>query len=212
MNSPSDTPADSHYFTESPTTASKRQQFSIVVGGRELTLVTDAGVFSQHGLDKGTAVLLDTVQKEPTLPFPPGATLCDLGCGTGVIALALAVMYPHCTVIAVDVNERARELCAENATTNGIHNIRVVHPDEVESSVALSLLWSNPPIRIGKEALHSLLDSWLSKLLPTGEARLVVSKNLGADSLTQWLNQQGYPAEKIASSKGFRVLRVTAHQ
>ncbi len=117
MNSPSDSPADSHYFTESPSTASKRQQFSVVVAGRELILTADAGVFSQHGLDKGTAVLLDAMEKENPVALAPGSVLCDLGCGSGVIALALAVLYPECTILAVDVNERARNLCAENART-----------------------------------------------------------------------------------------------
>lgn len=208
MNSPSDSPADSHYFTESPSTASKRQQFSVVVAGRELTLVTDTGVFSQHGLDKGTAVLIDSVQREDHAPVPDGSTVCDLGCGTGIIALALAVIYPRCTVLAVDINERARQLCAENARANGLTNVRVAHPDDIDDNTQLSAVWSNPPIRIGKKALHDLLLTWLSRLTPTGQARLVVSKNLGADSLSQWLTAQGFPTNKLSSSKGFRILGV----
>ena len=184
----------------------------MVVAGRELTLITDTGVFSQHGLDKGTAVLLDAMNKEEHISLPPGSMVCDLGCGTGVIALALAVTYPECTVVAVDINERARQLCAENAHANGLTNVRVVHPDDVDNNVAISVLWSNPPIRIGKEALHTLLQTWLSRLTPTGHARLVVSKNLGADSLSQWLTAQGYPTSKLASSKGFRILGVRTHQ
>jgi 16S rRNA G1207 methylase RsmC len=212
MNTPSDSPADSHYFAESPTTASKRQQFSLVVAGRELTFATDAGVFSQHGLDKGTAVLLDVIQRESPLVLPPGSLVCDLGCGTGIISLALAITYPECTVLAVDTNERARQLCAENAQTNGLTNVQVVHPDEVQNNIELGVLWSNPPIRIGKDALHALLITWLSRLTSTGRARLVVGKNLGADSLSKWLTTQGYPTTKMASSKGFRVLDVRPHQ
>lgn len=212
MNSPSDSPADSHYFTESPSTASKRQQFSVVVAGRELILTADAGVFSQHGLDKGTAVLLDAMEKENPVALAPGSVLCDLGCGSGVIALALAVLYPECTILAVDVNERARNLCAENARTNKLSNITVAEPSDVDESIELAAIWSNPPIRIGKDALHELLLTWLSRLTPSGQARLVVSKNLGADSLTSWLNNQGFPTNKIASSKGFRILAVQSHQ
>ena len=68
------------------------------------------------------------------------------------------------------------------------------------------MIWSNPPIRIGKNALHELLKTWLSMLSANGVAYLVVQKNLGADSLTQWLCQQGFPAEKIASKKGYRII------
>jgi len=186
MNTPSDNSPGSHYFSESPTTASRRSDFTIQVGDRELTLSADAGVFSQHGLDKG----------------------CDLGCGSGAIALALAVLFPHCTVLAVDVNERARQLCSENAERNKITNIWVAHPDDVSVDTSLELLWSNPPIRIGKSQLRDMLTLWLSRLSSTGRAHMVVSKNLGADSLTDWLNSNGFTAHKLSSSKGFRVVEV----
>ena len=78
-----------------------------------------------------------------------------------------------------------------------------------ESDTRLDLIWSNPPVRVGKEALHQLMLNWLPLLADDGEAWLVVGKNLGADSLATWLGTQGYRAEKAASSKGFRVLRVT---
>ncbi|MCW1069407.1 class I SAM-dependent methyltransferase, partial [Streptococcus anginosus] len=71
---------------------------------------------------------------------------------------------------------------------------------------SIRLLWSNPPIRIGKAALHELLTTWLGRLSEDGEAYLVVQKNLGADSLASWLVNEGYQCEKIGSSKGFRVL------
>ena len=63
-------------------------------------------------------------------------------------------------------------------------------------------------MRIGKEALHTLLLDWLALLSEDGEAWLVVLKNLGADSLATWLRDQGWDVSRMASSKGFRVLRV----
>lgn len=212
MNSPSDSPRDSHYFSESPSSASRQQEFSVTFRERALTLLTDTGVFSQHGLDKGTAVLLDAMESEQPLNLPPGSVVCDLGCGTGVIALALAVTYPQCTVLAVDINERARQLCSSNAKNNQLSNVRVAHPDEIDGSTQISVLWSNPPIRIGKSALHELLLIWLPRLMPQGHARLVVSKNLGADSLSQWLTDEGFTTSKMSSSKGFRILGVQPRQ
>ena len=67
-------------------------------------------------------------------------------------------------------------------------------------------LWSNPPIRIGKAALHELLLTWFARLVPGGRAVMVVGKNLGGDSLQTWLTDQGYPTTRLASAKGFRVL------
>ena len=105
------------------------------------------------------------------------------------------------------MNERGRALTADNADRNGIGNIRVAAPDAMPDDVRFATIWSNPPIRIGKRALHELLLTWLARLEPDGEAVLVVQKHLGADSLQRWLAEQGYPTERIASRAGFRLLR-----
>ena len=83
---------------------------------------------------------------------------------------------------------------------------------DIPDSVQFSTIWSNPPIRVGKDVLHDLLLTWLPRLVPGGEAWLVVSKNLGADSLATWMVENlpgGWDVRKEASAKGFRVLVVT---
>ena len=174
----------------------------------ELTLSTDAGVFSQHGLDKGTSVFLEVMARHECAPIEPGSFLCDIGCGSGAIALTLAVRYPACTIYAVDTNKRARDICLENATRNGLGNVVVKAPEEVDPSIMFASMWSNPPIRIGKSALHELLELWLARLDTGGTAYLVVNKNLGADSLSQWMTGLSFPTTRLASRNGFRVLEV----
>jgi 16S RNA G1207 methylase RsmC len=189
-----------HYF-ESPTgPAGPLGSVRLTVGSRELELATAAGVFARDGLDKGTAVLL-----EHAPPPPMTGHLLDLGCGYGPIALTLAVRCPRATVWAVDVNERARELCAANAEAAGLRNVRVV--EDVPEEVRFAAIWSNPPIRIGKQALHELLLRWLARLTERGAAIMVVQKNLGSDSLQRWLTESGWPTERLTSRHGFRVLR-----
>ncbi len=194
--------ADEHYFTADPEAAFKRVPVSANVWGHWLELTSGSGVFAQGRLDIGTGVLLR--EQSP----PEGArTVLDLGCGYGVIGLAIAVAVPGCTVTAVDVNERAILLANENAADLGVaERFRACRPDEVDPGATYDEIWSNPPIRIGKEALHALLLDWLPRLAPEGRARMVVGKNLGADSLAGWLADQGYPTAKVASAKGFRVL------
>jgi 16S rRNA G1207 methylase RsmC len=145
-----------------------------------------------------------------TSPIPQGSPrILDLGCGYGPIALAIALHCPGAVIDAVDVNERALALCRENAEALGVADrVRVLRPDQVEPDVRYDEIWSNPPIRIGKQSLHELLLSWLARLAPDGVARLVVGKNLGSDTLQRWLIEQGYSCERVASSKGFRVLVV----
>jgi 16S rRNA (guanine1207-N2)-methyltransferase len=192
-----------HYFDEDPTATSDPREVIWSLPDGELRLVTDAGVFGHGRVDAGTKLLLLSV------PAPPdGGDLLDLGCGTGAIALTMARRAPHATVWAVDVNARARELTAANAARHGIRNVTVAAPDEVPTDVRFAALWSNPPIRIGKPALHELLLTWLPRMREDGEAHLVVQKHLGADSLQRWLASSGFPTERFAVGAGFRVLRV----
>jgi 16S rRNA (guanine1207-N2)-methyltransferase len=203
---------DEHYFAPSPSSAEKTTDFTIESSRGPLTMRAGSGVFSQHGLDKGTAVLLDIMARQNPAPCPPGTNVLDIGCGSGAISLTMAIQYADSTVYAIDINERARELCTENATKNNLSNIRVAHPDEVDANIRFTHIWSNPPIRIGKDALHELLFTWLHRLTDDGSAHLVVSKNLGADSLATWLTANGFATTRIGSSKGFRVLKVLAHR
>lgn len=199
---------DEHYFTPSPTTDARRFPLPVRLAGRDLDLVSSASVFSGHGVDKATAVLLNRLD-EITEP-PARARILDLGCGWGPITLTAAITHPHAEVWAVDVSERARELTAQNVERAGVTNVRVVAPEDVPADLVLDAIWSNPPIRIGKPALHALLLEWTARLAPEGTAALVVGKNLGADPLARWLGEQLPDREvaKVASAKGFRVLEV----
>jgi 16S rRNA (guanine1207-N2)-methyltransferase len=194
-----------HYFSEQQPIRSDEREISVGLVDPPLTLRTDRGVFSHGRLDLGTQLLLRQA------PAPPASgTFLDLGCGAGAIALALARRAPEARVVAVDVNARARALCAANAVRNGVTNVDVAAPDTVDAALRLDLIWSNPPIRIGKAALHELLATWLRRLRPDRTAVLVVKRHLGADSLQRWLVDGGWPTERVASSKGYRLLRVTA--
>lgn len=195
-----------HYFTASPASSDERRPLTVHLGGRDVVVQTAGGVFSPDHVDTGTRVLLDEV------PEPPAAgDLLDLGCGWGPLALELALRAPQARVWAVDVNERARDLAAGNASRLGLDRIVVAAPDEVPAGLRFAAIWSNPPIRIGKSALHELLGAWLPRLAPGGAAHLVVAKALGADSLLRWLaDEAGFEAERVATAKGFRVLRVRA--
>lgn len=207
MNAPDEGPdaeAAEHYFTADPTVAFRRTPVVARVWGRELRLDSGSGVFARGRLDVGTTALF----RETAVPVLPGTgRVLDLGCGYGVIGLAIAVLAPRAEVTGIDVNERALLLARENAVALGVADrYQALRPDDVPADATYDEIWSNPPIRIGKTALHQLLLTWLARLAPDGRAVLVVGKNLGGDSLQRWLGEQGYPTVRTASSHGFRVL------
>ena len=194
-------PDSEHYFSADPSVPFARETFTCEVWGHELTLVSGSGVFSRGHLDHATAVLFR--ETEP----PVQGRFLDLGCGYGVIGLALAAARPGAVVTGVDVNERAVLLANENAAGLGLADrFTALTPEQVDPDASYDEIWSNPPIRIGKQALHELLLTWLPRLAPGGRAVMVVGKNLGADSLQRWLVEQGWTTTRRASAKGFRVL------
>lgn len=194
-----------HYFSATPASADERRTITVELNGRPYQVQTASGIFSPTGLDKGTAVLLGHV------PAPRG-TVLDIGCGWGPIAITAALQNPEGAVYGVEVNERSIELAHLNARTLGLENLQVSSPEGIDEALSFDTIWSNPPIRIGKDALHELLLLWLPRLAPGGEAWMVVQKNLGSDSLQKWLVEQlpqDWTVERAATSKGFRVLKVS---
>ncbi|HWE55358.1 MAG TPA: methyltransferase [Acidimicrobiales bacterium] len=195
----------SHYFDEAPSTVSRPGRVRLELPDVELELTVDRGVFSAGGVDPGTVELLRSAA-----PGARAGHLLDLGCGYGPIAVTLALRNPQATVWAVDVNRRALELAAANVVAAGVAGrVRAVPPDDVPETVTFAAIWSNPPIRIGKAALHELLRSWLPRLDADAAARLVVHKHLGSDSLAAWLATEDWAVRRLGSRKGYRILEVT---
>jgi 16S rRNA (guanine1207-N2)-methyltransferase len=195
------------YFSAEPRAASRPHQVTLRLPDLTLQLDTDRGVFSAGEVDVGTRYLL----LEAEMPPPERAVdVLDLGCGYGPIALALASRAPAASVVAVDVNERARRLCAANAARAGLERVAVCAPQDVPEATRFDLIYSNPPIRIGKVGLHELLVHWLDRLRPGGAAWLVVHKHLGSDSLHRWLGDAGFTTRRAGSRLGYRLLEVSA--
>lgn len=199
-----------HYFSAAPIGQARRRVVEVKLAGEDFEVETAGSIFSPDGLDRGTAVLLDNV------PHPPTAgEFLDIGSGWGPVALTMGLLAPDARVTAIEVNERAASLTASNAARLGVDNITVQHPDEVPEDARFDVIWSNPPIRIGKQALHEILSRWLPVLNHGGHAWLVVAKKLGADSLMPWIAKMldehspgEFTVRRPATDKGFRILHI----
>ena len=203
---PTARPAGGQYFEATPLAAAAPRTIAVNIGEMQLTFVTDAGVFSPDRLDAGTRLLL--------LEAPPldagDRRVLDLGCGWGPIACVAGLRSPAAEVLAVDVNERALSLTSANAERNRAGNVTVARPDEVDPARRFDRILCNPPIRVGKNALHGLLTAWLDRLATGGRAHLVVHRHLGSDSLARWLADRGHPVDRLVSRSGYRLLEVGA--
>jgi 16S rRNA (guanine1207-N2)-methyltransferase len=192
-----------HYFDADPAVPSRPGEVELSLPDWQARLVVDRGVFAAAAVDPGTLELLRA------MPAPPAAgDLLDLGCGYGPISVTLAHRAPGAVVWALDVNDRALDLTARNAAALDLPGVRAVRPEAIPESVRFAGVWSNPPIRIGKAALHGLLATWLPRLEPGGRAWLVVHRHLGSDSLAAWLGGEGWAVRRVGSKRGYRILEV----
>jgi len=191
-----------HYFSPEPQVPSRPVAVALSLRGLEVQVQSDRGVFAYGHLDRGTEILLRSIAD------PPAGELLDLGCGYGPIAVTVALLSPAARVWAVDVNRRALDLTARNATAAGAGNVVAAAPEDVPGDVRFTAIYSNPPVRLGKEPLHQLLLQWLARLRPDGSAHLVVQRHLGSDTLAAWLASSGFDVHRARSRQGYRVLEV----
>lgn len=194
-----------HYYSSKPASVHQPIRFQETLRGRTLTFASDAGVFSKHGVDYGSKVLIEAMD------IPEGARVLDVGCGYGPIGLSAAWMSGAGTVTMVDVNERALELARENARLNGIANVRILKSDALEqvSGEVFDRILTNPPIRAGKETVHRIFEQAVACLAPDGELWVVIQKKQGAPSAyakLELLFGEDH-VDEVTKDKGYRIFR-----
>lgn len=197
---------EEHYFSSDPAAPKKTVSIAIQVAGKTLDLQAASGTFSSSRLDTGTAALLKHDRH-----FPKDGNVLDLGCGWGAIGLSIASCSPETKVYGIDINQRSIEQSNLNAKNLKLSNYSATHSKDLPADLQFSAIWSNPPIRVGKQVLHELMQTYIPRLEPGGKAMLVVQKNLGADSFQRWLQAQFPDAQvhRLATDKGYRIIELT---
>ncbi len=187
----------SHYFTDQKDTKSHRKTIDYIFAGKLFSFVTDHGVFSKDAVDHATIKLLETVK------IPKGATVLDLGCGYGVIGIVLQKIY-QAAVTMSDINMRALTLAQLNAEKNGVR-VEIIKSDGFTSIESLyDHIVVNPPIRIGKAAMYSMLAQAKAYLQNNGTLWVVIHKKHGAQSLARYLADY-FTVERALRYKGIYV-------
>ena len=174
-----------HYYTSAPASAHKPAKVTVTYRGHTLVFDTDSGVFSRTELDRGTEVLLDA------LPEELFGRVLDMGCGWGVMGVAVAKHWPGTQITMADINQRACSLAEENARKNGVSD----------------LILQNPPIRAGKAVIYQMFADAAKCLAPDGELWLVIRKQQGAPSAITYLRTLYRDVEAVEKKSGFWVLR-----
>jgi 16S rRNA (guanine1207-N2)-methyltransferase len=186
-----------HYYTAKPTSEHHEREVTARVFGHDFIFTTDAGVFSKDGMDPGTRALIEA------MPELTGRAL-DLGCGWGASGLPVAWKNPGCHVVMTDVNLRAAELARKNAARNGVKNITIVTGDGFENvEGAFDAVFTNPPIRAGKQTIYAFFAQAMERLNPGGSLFAVIRKQQGAPSALKYLSEIAREARVIDRSGGY---------
>lgn len=104
-----------------------------------------------------TAELVDWIMAEVAdRPTTAPLRICDIGTGTGCIALSLARQLSQSLVRAIDVSEAALQVAAANAEELKVTNVQFVRQDilsaDPEQFGTADIIVSNPPYICRREA------------------------------------------------------------
>ncbi len=191
-----------HYYTNNVDAKSDEKYFNFDLKGNTFKFTTDIGVFSKKEVDFGSRVLIESF-KEPDVE----GNILDVGCGYGPIGLSLAKSYKSRLVEMVDVNNRALELAKKNAANNGVENVKIYESSCYENVTGqFACVISNPPIRAGKNVVHTILEDANKLLVSGGELWIVIQKKQGAPSAMKKMEEVYGNCEVIVRTKGYYIL------
>ncbi|SDE58585.1 16S rRNA (guanine1207-N2)-methyltransferase [Paenibacillus sp. UNCCL117] len=194
-----------HYYSAKPGARHDLHRLEETLRGHKLMLLTDAGVFSKKGVDFGSKLLIETMS------FPDNAQVLDVGCGYGPIGLSAALLAAKGHVTMVDINERAVELARQNAEANRIQNVTIMQSDRLEAvqDNRFDVVLTNPPIRAGKEIVHSIFEQACEALKPGGSLWVVIQKKQGAPSAYAKLEMLFAEVKEVERDKGYWIVQAT---
>ncbi|WP_315459683.1 class I SAM-dependent methyltransferase [uncultured Streptococcus sp.] len=190
------------YYAENPDSAHDIHELKVTLLGQSFTFLTDSGVFSKKMIDYGSQVLLNT------LDFEKGKTLLDLGCGYGPLGISLAkVQGVQATM--VDINNRAIDLAQKNAEKNGV-TANIFQSNIYERVTGtFDYIISNPPIRAGKQVVHTIIADSINYLNDGGSLTIVIQKKQGAPSAKAKMEEIFGNVDILKRDKGYYILRST---
>ncbi len=203
---PPDAPALDAPALDAPAALQNLRPISLRVAGASLSMMSAPGVFARSGLDAGSRLLIETALPQ----IVPDAKVCDLGCGWGPMGCIVARALPQTEVFMCDINPRAAQLAAQNASRNELANARAWCGDGLDAVRAdyFNAILCNPPVRAGNAVIQKLFNDAQRCLLPEAVLWVVLRTAQGAKSWQKKLAAQFGGCETVAIDGGYRVFKI----
>ncbi|MDW7655655.1 MAG: methyltransferase [Bacillota bacterium] len=147
-------------------------QFEVEIWQHRLSLTTYPALFSPRGPDAGTMALLQQIE------LMPEDRVLDLGCGYGLIGLAVAKKLGARSVVMVDIDPVAVAAARHNAEQNDCGDVTIVLGDGPAAALGLtfSLILCNPPYHTDFSVARRLIEQSYRQLETNGRLCLVVKR------------------------------------
>ncbi|SDH76209.1 class I SAM-dependent methyltransferase [Pseudomonas abietaniphila] len=178
------------------------KHFEIEMEGGPLKVISLPGVFSHGRLDRGSALLLENLDRLPT------GHLLDFGCGAGVLGAAVKRRSPDMNVTLLDVDAFATASSRLTLAANGLEG-DVLTGDGIDAAPHhLDVILTNPPFHTGVHTDYAATENLLRKarehLKKGGELRLVANSFLRYQPI---IEQHLGVCAVMAEGQGFRIYR-----
>ena len=109
----------------------------------------------------------------------------------------------------VDINNRAIDLAQKNAEKNGV-TANIFQSNIYEKvSGTFDYIISNPPIRAGKQVVHTIIADSINYLKDGGHLTIVIQKKQGAPSAKAKMEEIFGNVDILKRDKGYYILRST---
>ena len=193
------------YYDKEPQSASNEREISFDLFEKNITLITDNGVFSKNKVDEGSLYFLRTI-----IPLELGKNILDIGCGYGTIGLTIALFKKEARVDLADINTRALALCTRNAHNLGIKDrVNIINSDVYENigDKKYESIVVNPPIRAGKVVTYAMYEGAKQRLIDGGCLYVVIRKAQGAESAAKYIKELFGNIEMLDRHKGYHIYR-----
>jgi 16S rRNA G1207 methylase RsmC len=164
-------------------------------------LESTSGLFSKDKLDLGTRILLEN------LILPESGTVADVGCGYGPIGIFIALKNPNLKVYMLDVDKKAVYFSSRNVKRYKLDDrVFVIRSDifsALPKEVKFNGIYSNPPLKAGKEFIIRLVNESHERLEKGGIIELVVYK--GEENVINEFKKY-FDSKVLKREKGYSII------
>lgn len=188
-----------HYYDADPQGPYKTQEIATVLRGVPFTIISASGLFSVKHIDAATYLLIENAR------IAGNERVLDLGCGYGIVGLAIKRLFPETKVVLADVNALAVQITRKNAKKLDL-DVTTVRCDICQGIEGeFDAILTNPPYVAGRAVCFGFIEQSFDHLSSGGTLQLVARHNKGGKTLCAHMESVFGNVETLVKQGGFRV-------